>query len=192
MMDIDLLLKQVGLRKRESQMLSYLYSKGSAKASRISKELNLPKSTILFVLYKLEGQGFITKTKKGKSYFFSPKDPTSLIQYFDNIIQEAETKKEKVIPLIPEIRRLKDHKADSKVFYYHTESSIKELRQSLIDQVDNKDTKLIYDKENVRIYANEQYLFLVTDELAVRFEDRETLIKFVNAFKYINAYEIKR
>ncbi|MBU0976528.1 MAG: helix-turn-helix domain-containing protein [Patescibacteria group bacterium] len=191
-MNFDLVLKQLGFKLRERQIIAYLYSKGNCKASKIALELCIPKSTILFVLYKLEKKGFVTKIKKAKSYIFTPADPTALINHFDNTIQEAEAKKEKILPLIPEIRRLKDHKADAKIAYYSTDSSIKELRQSLLEQVDNKDTKILYDKESVKIYANDQYLFLLSDDLAVRFENRGTLVKFINAFKYVNAYEIKK
>lgn len=191
-MNLKLELKQLGFKKKEREILNYLYSKGKSKASQIANQLNQAKSTILYVLYKLEKKGFVEKKKKGKSYLFTSTDPTVFLRYFDERIRKEKRKKSRISSLIPDIRRLKDQKADAQISFYHTESSIGELRKSLYDQLDNKDISLIYDKDKVKIFSNEDYHFLITNDLAVRFEDRETLVKFVHAFKYINSHEIKK
>lgn len=190
-MDLRQDLQNIGLNPKEISILSYLYSKGKTTAGSISKEIQIPKSSVLFILYKLEEKGIVKKFKQGKVYIFNPTDPLSIINLLDSQIKTFTDKKKQILPLIPKIRHLKDLKADNKLYYYDKQSSINELRKSLFEQYDNKDTKIIYDKNNVKIFKNDDYVFLLGDEIAVRFDDIKTLIKFNLVFKYINAYEIE-
>ena len=151
----------------------------------------MPKSTVLFVLYKLEGKKIVEKQKVGKTFIFQPTDPSNLLKLLDDKILKEKEKKNKLLPLIPSLRQLKDLKPDSKVFYYDKESSISDLLHSINERLDNKDIEEIYKKDGIKIYYNEDFTFVTSKNLAIRFEDLKTCKKFISTLKNIDEEEIK-
>jgi len=190
-MKLSNILRKIGFSKKESEILEYLYEKGKSKASQISRELNIPKSTALFVLYRLEDKNFIFKRKEGRAYIFEPNDPTNLLKHLETRIKREKMKRQKLLPLIPEIRRLKDLKPDNKIHFYEKSSSIKDLKHSISERLDNKDIEKIYSNKEKRVYHNEDFTFLITKDIAIRFDDIETLKKFISACKDIDEKRIK-
>lgn len=190
-MKLTRILRKIGFTKKESEILEYLYEKGKSKASQISRELNIPKSTVLFVLYRLEDKEFISKRKEGRAYIFEPNDPANLLKHIEKRIRKEKRKRKNLLPLIPAIRRLKDLKPDNKVYFYEKASSIKDLKHSINERLDNKDIEKIYSDKDKRIYHNEDFTFLVTNDIAVRFEDIKTLKKFISACKNVDEKRIQ-
>jgi len=190
-MDTLRLFKQIGFTKKKSEILEYLYKKGESIASRIAKELHLPKSTVLFVLYKLEEKELVEKQKVGKTFHFQATDPSNLLKLLDDKIKKEKEKKENLLPLIPSLRQLKDLKPDNKVFYYDKESSISDLLHSINERLDNKDIEEIYKKESIKIYYNEDFTFVISKNLAIRFKDIEICKKFISMLKNIDEEKIK-
>jgi sugar-specific transcriptional regulator TrmB len=185
-MNIQELLKKSGFVGKESLILSYLYERGKSIASTISKELSIPKSTVLYVLYELERENLVTKNKSGKTYIFESTDPENLIKRIDERIKIQKERRKKILKNLAQIRRLKDLKSDEQIHYYDKESSIRELKHSINERLDNKDLQRIYAKNYKNIYANEDFTFLLTSELAIRFKDRNTLKKFILALSDID------
>lgn len=185
-MNINSLLKEAGLKQKESRILSYLYEKGKSKASVIAAERGIPKSTVLFILYKLERQDLVSKIIKGKTYIFEAKDPEELLKKIDRKIQSLKLKRKKLSPKIPDLRRLKDLKASGKIYFFDEKSSIAELRHSINEKLDNKDMNLLYSKNYKRILANEDFVFFLSDDFGIRFESIKTLKNFILALKDID------
>jgi len=77
------------------------------------------------------------------------------------------------------------------VYFYEKLSSIKDLKHSISERLENKDIKRIYSEKDTRIYHNEDFTFLVTNDIAIRFRDIKTLKKFISACKNIDEERIQ-
>jgi sugar-specific transcriptional regulator TrmB len=185
-MNTEILFQTIGLNIKESKILSYLYTREKSLASTISKELDIPKSTVLFILYNLEKKELVIKEKKGNSFIFKSKDPENLIRYLDKQTLDYKKKRESVLSKLPKLRRLKDLKADQKILIYDKESSIDRLKKSINEKLDNKDLRLVYSKNYNKIYSNEDFTFLITENFAARFNDLQILKKFISVISDID------
>ncbi|MBN2016448.1 winged helix DNA-binding protein [Candidatus Dojkabacteria bacterium] len=188
-MYISELLSKIGFGDKDAQILTYLYERGKSVASTISKELNIPKSTVLYILYELEREGLVTKRKERKTYVFESTDPENIIKKIDEDIELQKERRKIILPNLSKLRRLKDLKSDMQIHYYDKEGSIKDLKRSIDERLDNKDIERIYSKNYKSIYTNEDFTFLVNEDFAIRFRDKDTLKKFISALKDIDETE---
>lgn len=102
-------LENIGLNAHESRVYVHLLMTGEQAASRVSKELNLPRSTIRGTLDRLCEMNIIAKIYKGNTQFYSPKNPTILEDFLRSKIQESQNKLDQIHQLIPLISALQSH-----------------------------------------------------------------------------------
>ena len=97
------LLKKLGLNSKQIDVYLALLELGSQPASVIAKKINLPKSTVLFLLDQLDQKGIVLKSYKGKTQFFYAdiKDLSKSIKQAQKIQNDA---LEELLPLLNEFK----------------------------------------------------------------------------------------
>jgi hypothetical protein len=109
-----------------------------------------------------------------------------LIYLIDKRIKKEYLKRKNLLKIIPQLRRLQDLKPDGNIKFYDKESNLLDLKHSINQQLDNDDIKRIYLKDNVSIYSNEDFTFIFSDNLAIRFDNFKKAKEFISLFHKID------
>jgi sugar-specific transcriptional regulator TrmB len=132
---IDEMLNFLGLDSKESIIYSQLCTLGTCSAKELSRNLEIPKTTVLEKLYSLVDKALVSKSLNKNKILFTPEDPEILnfkiqkkaieLQYFQKHSSEA-------------ILALKNRKAKSKIPQIKYFTSLEGIKQLYLDTLTSK------------------------------------------------------
>lgn len=126
-------LKKLGLSEKEIRVYQILLPLGSASASQIAQEINLPRQTVYSILERLVEQRFVKQSEKFGTKQFTA-DPDDLLLILDKQKRDIEESKEKILKELPTIKALKQRSRTFPKFeYYEGKNGLKRLFESIIE-----------------------------------------------------------
>lgn len=120
-------LKNLGLKKQEAEIYLACLKLGLSKVSELAEEVNVPRTSIYVYAKDLTERGYLRKTKKDGTEFFSAISP-SFIQ------KEWQDKVDSFASVVPNLEKLLDFPAKkSSVEYFDTRNGIMKLYEAMLD-----------------------------------------------------------
>lgn len=199
---IDKLLESIGLSQKETLMYMTLLRSGMQPISILSKKAGLNRGTGYVVLHSLLDKGLTVKTTKKNVQYFSPLEPTQLIQYVDHREQALRSSREQLKSSMGQLTALMNPlTAKPKIEFFDGQEGArfvldrtlkakeKTLRSflSIADIADFVGADFFSDYTTRRIAAGFALQALRTHE-----KDREAMQRDANAVRYLSSTEDKR
>ena len=125
----------LNLNQKDLQIYLKLASIGSLKASEIALDLELPKTTVLDSLYKLEKQDLVGKISKGNKFIFFVQDPEILKIKFKKITAELFIIQESLDQAIYSIKQKQIKKNLPKVKFFQGRNGIIQIYEQTLQSV---------------------------------------------------------
>lgn len=140
-------LKALGLKRNEIKVYVSLTQLGEATASQVAKKADLPRTTAISILNKLEEENFLTVNKyKGTSYYWI-ESPKTIGELFENKVEIAKD----LNKLLTDLYRSESQFPSARV--YDTKSSIKQFIEKMLSSVKKKSVIYTIDKPNKGNYT---------------------------------------
>ena len=111
-MDIEAILQEIGLNKKEAKVYVALLQLGQDTAFHIAGKTGLKRPTIYVVLEHLKGMGLVSSSKSKKAELFSPVEPRKLY----NLFKEKEAKLNEALPSLEAIYNIPPQKPRVEMF----------------------------------------------------------------------------
>ena len=128
-MEINEVLKNIGLSEKEILLYIALLKLGKGSAYAIAKKSGLKKPTTYVVLEKLEQRGLVSRLQKTKKQIFVPKSPGDFFTAVENKIQLART-------VLPQLRAFATGgKEKLKILFFEGVSGIREILNYRLDDM---------------------------------------------------------
>ncbi len=122
-------LKALGLKRSEIKVYISLTQLGEATASQIAKKADMPRTTAISILNKLEEENFLTVNKyKGTSYYWI-ESPKIIGELFENKVEIAKD----LNKLLTDLYRSESRFPSARV--YDTKSGIKQFIERMLSSV---------------------------------------------------------
>lgn len=100
------LLEEIGFNHLESAIYLYLIGKGELPASKVAREIHIPRSTVRGILDTLCLKGIMTKITKRHTQYYSCKEPKSLIELLKKQITNTSNSIKKIETALPMLKAL--------------------------------------------------------------------------------------
>ncbi len=143
-------LKKIGLSDEEINIYTYLLKKGYSKATKISKDLGVARTTIYRFLSKLITKGLVSENIQNNITFYFPVDPNRIPEILEERIEEIKS-------TIPELIALKTKTLeDTKVELFRGKEGIKTVMRDIIRE--SKNYEFIGEAEK---YFSEMEIFTI-------------------------------
>ncbi|TRZ77118.1 TrmB family transcriptional regulator [bacterium] len=114
-------LQNIGFKKEEADVYLACLKLGTAKVSQLTKEIDIPRTTIYVYLKNLLEKGYIKKTKKQGIEYFSAVDPKI-------ISEDSKERLESFVGIIPQLEKLLDFPTNKpKIEYSDTAQGLLKL-----------------------------------------------------------------
>jgi len=120
-------LKNLGLKKQEAEIYLACLKLGMSKVSELAEEVDVPRTSIYVYAKDLTERGYLKKTKKSGTEYFSATNP-SVIQ------KEWQEKIDNFAGVVPNLEKLLDFPTKkSSVEYFDTRNGIMKLYETMLD-----------------------------------------------------------
>ena len=130
---MDKLLAQLGFNDKEIKVYLTLLELGMVPAVNIAKKVELPKSTVLFLLDRLVAQGYVEKTQRSNTqYFFT--DPEMLLEAKKKALTAESEALDKVVPLLSEMKN--PYSSKPRVTFFEGVGGCKKMYRKMLDSGD--------------------------------------------------------
>lgn len=127
------ILKNLGLKKKESDVFLSSLKLGQQPASVIARNLKLNRVTAYVILNKLVQKGLVRSYRKKGIQFFSSLSPQELIDYTDQKSVEWKNTSNKISRLLPELLQIAPMSANlPKIRFYEGVEGIKDVYSDTI------------------------------------------------------------
>lgn len=154
-MDIEEILKSLGLNDKEVKVYLALLSLGSVPASLLGKRTGITRSTAQYTCQQLEKKGLISSIQKNNSFIYSPEPPEKLIFLLDSQKKQIEQKEDNVKRIIGDLKGMINPLAVlPKVKFFE---GLKGVKDVLLDTLTTKTELLTY--SDVAGYMRHLYEF---------------------------------
>lgn len=101
-------LQKIGLSNKEIKIYLALLKAGTHKASFLTKQIEMPKTSILDTLDSLVRKCLVSKIKKKNAYYFTAYQPDKILEMLEKEETEIKEKKKKVHEILPWLKSLQD------------------------------------------------------------------------------------
>lgn len=91
---IDAFLSSIGLTDKEIRLYLLLFRFGTQPTSSLAKHAMLSRSTAYSSLQRLRQKGLVSETVTGGVQYFTPLEPSQLVEYIEHQMQDLSQKKE--------------------------------------------------------------------------------------------------
>ena len=149
-MEIQDLLRTIGLNSKESAVYLALLELGPAKISQIAKTSRLHRPTVYQTLPKLMEKGLITQFPKGKQKHYVCEPPQKIEKRLSEVIQQAQE-------LLPELEKIYTHPGQKPIIkFLESAKGIAFVHEDIINTLNRGDTYYRYSSPPV--FKDERYL----------------------------------
>lgn len=142
-MEINQILEEMGLSKKETEVYFALLKLGEDTASRISEIANLNRVTTYMVLKSLQEKGFCAIYEKNKIQYFKPIKPENIL----GIIDERRERFKKILPELKSKEKQVHEKPEVELF--QGEKGIISMLKLMLDYAEG--TKIVYAYGNLSV-----------------------------------------
>lgn len=111
-MDIEKVLQEIGLNKKEVKVYVTLLQLGQDTAFRIASKSGIKRSTVYTILERLKGIGLVSMAKTKKATLFSPVEPKKLYDLF----KEKESNLKTALPSLEALYNVRPQKPKVEMF----------------------------------------------------------------------------
>jgi len=111
-MDIEKVLQEIGLNKKEVKVYVTLLQLGQDTAFRIASKSGIKRSTVYTILDRLKGIGLVSMAKTKKATLFSPVEPKKLYDVF----KEKESNLKTALPSLEALYNVRPQKPKVEMF----------------------------------------------------------------------------
>ena len=120
-------LQDIGLEKHEAEVYLACLKLGFAKVSELSREVDIPRTSIYVYIKNLIEKGYLKKTKKGNIEYFIPIDPK-------DILSNTKEKIESFAKVVPQLEKFMDFVGKKpKVEYFDTKQGLLNLYEKMTE-----------------------------------------------------------
>jgi len=148
-MEIKDVLKQFGLKNKESTVYLAALELGTTTVSQIAKKAAIKRTTVYDILDSLIIKGLIGQTKKGKKRYFYAEDPEKL----HKLLEEKKSKLMEILPQLKSIYNVSGTKP--KIRYYEGKEGLRDVYR---DTLTYKGEMQAFLSENVLKYLGEEFM----------------------------------
>lgn len=127
------LLLKLGFTEKEVTIYLVLLELGSQPAANIARKVQMPKSTVLFILENLTERGYVQKSKRGVAQYFyaDPKDLASAKKQQHQIEDAALSE---VVPLLEELKT--PFSAQPRVTFYEGKKGCRQAYSKILESTE--------------------------------------------------------
>lgn len=111
-MDIQTVLEEIGIEKKEAKVYISLLKVHEATATRIAKETNLDRTLIYQLTNKLVEKGLVSYVTKNNIRYFIPSGPEKILYN----IKDKERKIREILPELTRLTKIKGHETKAEVY----------------------------------------------------------------------------
>lgn len=148
-MEIKEILNQIGIDGKKADVYLACLELGGATAYLISKKIGLKRPTVYDIANQLMKEGLIHKSTKGNIKYFSPADPSVLLQ-------KAKEREDKIRSIMPGLHNLYNApKIKPFIRYFEGTEGIKEMYEDSLRSLNKGDTILAYVGEGILVHLPE-------------------------------------
>ncbi|HEY5714394.1 MAG TPA: helix-turn-helix domain-containing protein [Candidatus Gracilibacteria bacterium] len=127
---MEVLLQTLGLNEKEIKVYLTLLELGMVPAANIAKKIEIPKSTVLFLLERLVALGYAEKTQRSNTqYFFT--DPKLLLEAKKKALEAESRALEEVMPLLSEMKN--PYSSRPRVTFFEGVGGCKKLYRKMLE-----------------------------------------------------------
>jgi predicted transcriptional regulator len=139
---IEKILGRIGLSEKEVSVYLALVKLGSTPASRVAREVELPRQTVYTILQHLVESGLVEQgVRSGTKRFLA--DPQRLPLIIDKRKREIDEQNELLKKEIPKLLSLnRQRESFPKIQYYEGEKGLKHLFENILDQYKKGETEV--------------------------------------------------
>lgn len=120
-------LQDIGLEKHEAEVYLACLKLGFAKVSELSREVDIPRTSIYVYIKNLIEKGYIKKTKKSGIEYFIPIDPK-------DVLNDTKEKIESFAKVVPQLEKFMDFVGKKpKVEYFDTKQGLLNLYEKMTE-----------------------------------------------------------
>lgn len=120
-------LRNIGLKKNESEIYLYLLKNGLSTPPQIAKGTGILRTNCYNILNELQGRGLISKEKRGKRESFIARDP-------DALKNELAEKLESVDRILPDLRNLYKSQINKPIIrFFETFEEVKQIYEMTLE-----------------------------------------------------------
>jgi len=186
-MNIELVLKEIGLAGNEIRVYTALLELGSCLAGEITKRSGVNRTNVYDALDRLIDKGLVTYVISANRKYFEAATPERIINYLDEREKELKKKKRLVSAVIPEIdakRKLSREQQEATI--YKGKKGIKSLAE---DVLKTKKEMLVYGAEGMfvdlfRHYAEQWHMRRAKLRIPIKIIYNEKIKKKKSKAKY--------
>ncbi|MCA9382048.1 MarR family transcriptional regulator [Candidatus Dojkabacteria bacterium] len=189
-MDISVISQNTDLTENEASVLVYLYENGLSTAYEISKEINIPKVSVTYLLNRLLEKELVERRSEQNTFFFDARSPDKLVEKHDLRITALQKKRASLAETVKKLKQIRNYEASNKIDLYIEKSEITRLRANLIDLCEKDSCKRIFDSQlNIEKYESENaiYIFDLNEGIAMRIEPKSYFGKVNSIFSKLNS-----
>jgi sugar-specific transcriptional regulator TrmB len=129
--DINQILGNLGLKAASRRVLSFLLASGVSPVSKISFDLNMPKSTIYDAVEELIGKSLVIEYNSNNTKEYGIIDPKQLARIHDEKILQLKKDQEELVKIIANTKKI-EASVKPKIKFYAGQEGVKQVfRDSL-------------------------------------------------------------
>ncbi|MFA6304145.1 MAG: helix-turn-helix domain-containing protein [Patescibacteria group bacterium] len=144
-MEINPILKQLGLSDKEILVYLALLSSGPASVRSLAKVSGINRGTTYDILKSLKDSGLVSYYHKATKQFFVAEDPSALNKALEQRMDKLQEVKKNLSQVIPELKSLFDSSGDKPVVkYYEGLGGVKTVLADVLETTASAPEKLYY------------------------------------------------
>jgi len=143
-MDIEKVLQEIGLNKKEVKAYVTLLQLGQDTAFRIASKSGIKRSTVYTILERLKSIGLVSMAKTKKATLFSPVEPKKLYDVF----KEKESNLKTALPSLEALYNVRPQKPKVEMF-----EGIEGIKTVYYDAIEH-----FKDEEEILVFSTLEYL----------------------------------
>jgi urea transport system substrate-binding protein len=153
MESIEDLLEEIGLSDSEAKLYVALLRHGQQTITFLSKKAGINRGLGYTLLHDLMEKGLVTKTTKGKVFYFAPLDPKQLVEYLEKQKKDISSKQERVQAMLGQLESITNPlTAKPKIRFYDGARGAKTVLDTIL-MADRKELKAFLSLEDITTFV---------------------------------------
>ncbi len=148
MHEIKRVLKKYGLNDNEIQVYLHLLERVESSAYKISQELNIPRSTIYYILESLKEKKLVVSSRINNVTYYTPESFNVFLREIDDLRESLHS----IIPQLKEVSRRASIRKP-KVSFYTGKEHMKRIWQEMIQNYKDHKTKEVFATSHNKLFA---------------------------------------
>lgn len=192
-MNINIITENTDLTENEASVLVFLFENGLSTAYEISKEINIPKVSVTYLLNRLLDKGLVEKRTQQNTFYFDARSPEKLLEKHDLRIEALQKKRVKLAETVKDFQKLRNYDSKYKINYYSEKSEVHRLHSNLRENYEKGLCDREFDSEtNLEYYKNDEAMFIfdLEEMIAIKLDPNSNIKKIAHLVDKIAQSEL--